>query len=191
MDRTGRRALLLTSFGGMAACLAALSAFMLLPSESLFFRFCGGGWGCWGSGGLGAAGCDDLSKRESSVLVVRREGPLPFGRHTPVATAASLVQHCHSCLDRRPSLRSTQGVGRALLSGRHPGVHRLFCARRWVRLHASLACLAPWPGSSPPQIALPCGSVCHMVRACSSPCWHSLLCPSCCPLQAHPLAVHA
>lgn len=38
MDRTGRRALLLTSFGGMAACLAALSAFMLLPSESLFFR---------------------------------------------------------------------------------------------------------------------------------------------------------
>jgi hypothetical protein len=33
MDRAGRRALLLTSFGGMAACLAALSAFMLLPSE--------------------------------------------------------------------------------------------------------------------------------------------------------------
>lgn len=32
MDRTGRRALLLTSFGGMAACLAALSAFMLLPT---------------------------------------------------------------------------------------------------------------------------------------------------------------
>lgn len=33
MDRLGRRALLLTSFAGMAACLAALSAFMLLPSE--------------------------------------------------------------------------------------------------------------------------------------------------------------
>lgn len=33
MDRAGRRPLLLTSFGGMAACLAALSAFMLLPSE--------------------------------------------------------------------------------------------------------------------------------------------------------------
>ena len=33
MDRAGRRALLLASFSGMAACLSALSAFMLLPSE--------------------------------------------------------------------------------------------------------------------------------------------------------------
>jgi hypothetical protein len=33
MDRTGRRTLLLISFWGMAACLATLSAFMLLPSE--------------------------------------------------------------------------------------------------------------------------------------------------------------
>lgn len=36
MDRAGRRALLLTSFVGMAACLATLSGFMLLPSELIW-----------------------------------------------------------------------------------------------------------------------------------------------------------
>ena len=44
MDRTGRRTLLLVSFWGMAACLATLSAFMLLPSElpSCFYGDCRG-----------------------------------------------------------------------------------------------------------------------------------------------------
>jgi MFS family permease len=33
MDRVGRRPLIIASFAGMGACLAALSAVILLPSE--------------------------------------------------------------------------------------------------------------------------------------------------------------
>ena len=113
MDRTGRRTLLLISFWGMAACLATLSAFMLLPSEL--------------PRGVAVGGCRGwpwLAECEQAAPVAACAGASLASVRLQPSRLDTPPSCCAPCSPRAPA-----GGG---LPGLCAGLHVVLCAGSWA-----------------------------------------------------------